>query len=763
MTRLEYLIKFRFRVFPCINNEKRPAVKGWNKVAFYNPTITGNYGVLASGHPYNGKTIVVVDLDNHSEKEESGVQFWEKNKYPSDTLTVETPSGGKHLYFLASQEQIKEIEAIGSFKLHKQIDFFWKDNHYVIGVGSVINGKEYKIINGNEPADLPECVIELLKDYNAKEEEYHIALGQEEKGEEKDNKKKKKKYFLHEYEKELIRRELDRQRFMFGENKEDEGFYYKWFNLGCSLKNLGFDVYDWMSISYDDEETQMLCAEKWETIERDENSSGKRRGMKSLVKECLPYWNDIDWRFDKLEDIAIEKALSMFKSLRKVIVGKDVYVINEKDEEETNMMNFNSCYEVYQQKKYRIDYPVKSTTKWVEDGKEKKIQTVSFKEVDAFPIFFKNAEVLKGIITKPEYPYGVVEINGNRYFNDFKKVNLIEGDGTYDLFFDHMKNNLCNGDEEAFNYLKMWVYSLLLYRRSHIALCIFGNQGCGKSIFTKILSLAFHKDYSMTINSAETFSNHFDSGWKKCWVIGIEEFSLGLEKKRGIHQKLKDLITNDECSIELKGVNLMKIENHMTFILTSNFSHITNRERGDRRFFCLHCNDNHRLDVPYFSEMFSEMRDGGMAKLVKEAEKQREEVQKFNFQNIPENEGSIQNMVESAPEMLQWLLSKIEDYIPENGVKNMPFFEQDGEILINSNSLIDLYCSDTGESKKYFTTSKISGWLKEWTGGKTENRRIMTSEGLRTLKCFCFDSIGSLKRNINANYFGDKNPLLMGD
>ena len=745
MLRSEYLLKFKFRVFPCKANEKRPAISDWRNQAKVKNTITGNYGVLASGHPYAGKTIVVVDLDNHSEKEESGVQFWEKNDFPADTFTVETPSGGKHLYYLASQEQIKEIGAIGGFKLHPQIDFFWQDNHYILGVGSVVNGKEYKVINENEPSDLPECVIGLLKGFNGfRERPMQDA--------EKPRERKKSKSRLHEYERELILRELEKQKSRFGECKEDRGFYDEWFRLACSLKNLGFDVEDFQRLSYDDEETQRECIEVWNSINREE------RGIGSLIYDgYLPEWNNIKWRFDKLEDIAIEKAINMFPNLHILEVGKDVCIIDDEHIEKSTLKDYRNTYAIYKKKQHRIDYPERTTAKFIdEDGNEKTRQTVIFKEKDAFPIFFDNSECLKGRITDPNLPYGVVEIKGKRFFNDFERVNLVEGEGTYDLFFDHLKNNVCNGDETSFNYLKMWIFSVLLYKRPKTAICLTGNQGVGKSIVGQILSMAFCPRYSTTINSTETLSNRFDFAYKRCFLCLVEEAMFSSSKYKNVWAKLKDCITSDTTSIERKGFDMEKIDNKTNWIITSNDPHIAPVEKNNRRWVVFKVNDNHRLDVEYFRKMTSALREGGMAKLVREAEAHREEVVNFNFQNIPENEASLQNMVETAPSMLQWLLSKLEEFSPEEGYDDMPFIEQDGEVLINANDLIDIYCSDTREDKRYYTSKKVSGWLKDWTGKETEKRDY---DGHKNLRCLCFRSVSDLIRSISATYFGGKNPL----
>ena len=744
MTKTEYLEKFKFRAFPCISNDKRPAIKNWRENAKVNPNILGNYGVLASGTIYNNKTIAVVDLDNHSEKEESGVAFWERNDFPSNTFTVETPSGGRHLYFLASNEQIEEMRSIGGFKLHPQIDFFWQDNHYVLGVGSSINGKFYKVINENDPAPLPVCVIDLLKTFNGFREKTKQNA-------EKPKERKKGKSRLHEYERELILRELEKQKNRFGECKEDRGFYDEWFRLACSLKNSGFDVEDFQRLSYDDEETQRKCIEVWNSINREE------KGMGSLIYDYLPDWNNIKWRFDKLEDIAIEKAINMFPNLHKLEVGRDVCLIDDEQVEKSTLKDYKNTYAVYKKKQYRIDYPEKTTAKFIdEDGNERKRQTITFKERDAFVIFYEQTETLKGRITDPNFSYGVVEIKGKRFFNDFERVNLIEGDGTYDLFFDHLKNNVCNGDETSFNYLKMWIFSVLLYKRPKTAICLTGNQGVGKSIVGQILSMAFCPRYSATINSTETLSNRFDYSYKRCFLCLVEEAMFSSSKYKNVWAKLKDCITSDTTSIERKGFDMEKIDNKTNWIITSNDPHIAPVERGNRRWVIFKVNDNHRLDRDYFKEMKEQMQEGGMAKLVREARAHREEVIDFKFEDIPENEASLQNMVETAPSMLQWLLSKLEEFSPEEGYDDMSFIEQDGEVLINANDLIDIYCSDTREDKRYYTSKKVSGWLKDWTGKETEKRDY---DGHKNLRCLCFRSISDLIRSISATYFGGKNPL----
>ena len=112
--------------------------------------------------------------------------------------------------------------------------------------------------------------------------------------------------------------------------------------------------------------------------------------------------------------------------------------------------------------------------------------------------------------------------------------------------------------------------------------------------------------------------------------------------------------------------------------------------------------------------------------------------------------------------MLQWIISKIEEFEPENGYADMPFFEEGGEILMNTNDVIEKYRSDT-KASGYLTPKTVGDNLKRWIGKGTEKRKVITEDGYKFLRCFCFKDISELIMDISINYFGDKNALVMGD
>ena len=76
------------------------------------------------------------------------------------TYTVQTPSGGWHLYYIAPTGR-----AIGNRPLGPLIDVRGggeSNGGYVIGPGSVLNGRAYEVVDGQDPQPLPAWIADLL-------------------------------------------------------------------------------------------------------------------------------------------------------------------------------------------------------------------------------------------------------------------------------------------------------------------------------------------------------------------------------------------------------------------------------------------------------------------------------------------------------------------------------------------------------------------------------------------------------------------------
>jgi hypothetical protein len=165
----------RFHVFPCLPGDKRPAVDRWehracsdpDRVVRFWPSPRHNIGIACGP-----SRLVVVDLDTHGEVPEEwrrlgGIRDgwdvlaqlceWAGQPWPC-TYSVTTPSGGAHLYFRAPEGSgIRNSAGM----LGPLVDVRAQGG-YVVGAGSVVDGKRYEVMDASEPAPLPGWLHRML-------------------------------------------------------------------------------------------------------------------------------------------------------------------------------------------------------------------------------------------------------------------------------------------------------------------------------------------------------------------------------------------------------------------------------------------------------------------------------------------------------------------------------------------------------------------------------------------------------------------------
>jgi hypothetical protein len=137
----------------------------------------GNYGIIPTGR------IIILDVDTHtqSEKVDNQVAFFSDFLHTelSNTLTVTTPSGGKHFYlrvpYSLGLEELqllpkstlrpyrKEIMTVSGREIQVDADIRTSAvNAYVVGPSSVVEDSEYFLSEGHQISLLPEQGIANL-------------------------------------------------------------------------------------------------------------------------------------------------------------------------------------------------------------------------------------------------------------------------------------------------------------------------------------------------------------------------------------------------------------------------------------------------------------------------------------------------------------------------------------------------------------------------------------------------------------------------
>jgi hypothetical protein len=159
-----------WHVFPCAPGSKRPALnQNWQDLATTDPVRIRSWWARQAyniGIACGPSGLVVVDLDISSTGATGAASLEllcraQGQRLPAGTYTVDTPSGGSHLYFTAPATPVRNSTG----RLGPLIDIR-ADGGYVVGAGSRIAGRAYACRGDFLPLalPLPGWITRLLED-----------------------------------------------------------------------------------------------------------------------------------------------------------------------------------------------------------------------------------------------------------------------------------------------------------------------------------------------------------------------------------------------------------------------------------------------------------------------------------------------------------------------------------------------------------------------------------------------------------------------
>lgn len=659
--------------------DKRPLTKNGFKDATFDfiPKAGESFGV-ATGEILDEnnkpKYLVVVDVDMKGQGETS----WDIIRYlivsdkDADTYTVRTQSGGLHYYYTV------DILAPFPATVKKNIDIKYVGG-YVIGAGSVGEKGNYEVINDTDIEPFPDKFYTFIQNaVKNKENNQDFDFGY---------------YTYNDYDKEMTIEGL-----LKNPEKWDEESYRPRFTICSSFKRLGFSFEEFLSVM--DISATGKEERDWRSSWTSTVGVAQAVDYKSLFKysKYIPE-GIIEAETTDISDLshpkniyrvnnkALKKSYKMFNNLRKVRFGGKQLVMDltlaTEDDYDYDVFRYEEGKRHYTEKKFLLDYV------GLKNNKHEIIQK------NAFDIWFENPPVSYiGLKYDAELPYGTVEVNGAKVFNDYKKPVLKDGEGTYDLFFQHIEEVVCDGNIVVADFVKKWIYHMMKYpnAKNGVALAMRGEPGTGKTTMYQILKGVFDKRFTTTINKAEDFSNRFNAKYASCYLVSLEEAVFAGTRKTGVWSILKDVLTNDKIQLEKKGVDAIDIDNHLHIMITTNHDWAAPKEEGDRRYLVLSVNDSKKGDREYFKDLYWNMENGGLKKLYDYAVNESGITENDEDWTIPETLAGTEDMLKTISKTKRGLMRLYWEYKEDrNSVKHIFEHTDSGMLVIRPANLYELY------------------------------------------------------------------------
>jgi hypothetical protein len=241
-------------------------------------------------------------------------------------------------------------------------------------------------------------------------------------------------------------------------------------------------------------------------------------------------------------------------------------------------------------------------------------------------------------------------------YNMWKGFSVAARPGDCSLLLGHIRNNICQGNEEWYNYLIQWLARLVQHPDSpgEVAVVLRGGKGTGKSFFAKQVGSLLGRHFLHISNPSHLIGN-FNSHLRDTVLLFADEaFYAGDKKHESI---LKTLITEETIQIEAKGVDVESSANFVHIIMASNNDYVVPASGDERRYFVLDVGAGSQQSWEYFNTIDKQMKSGGLEALLHMLLTM--DIKGFNVRAVPQTEALRDQKDLSLDPTQDWWLDKL--------------------------------------------------------------------------------------------------------
>lgn len=180
--------------------------------------------------------------------------------------------------------------------------------------------------------------------------------------------------------------------------------------------------------------------------------------------------------------------------------------------------------------------------------------------------------------------------------------------------YNHMKEILCDGDENLLKYLLKWVAHIFQYPGDKPPVCLifYSMQGAGKDLFFGWLGKLLSSENYIMCGNIQRFTEKFNVLYSNKLLTCFNE--LGSHEEQGkIAKFLKYLFSTEDKAVESKGHDPTMETCYARHALLTNMFNPLPIEISDRRMVCFKCNNSkckvNKENRTYFNNIVAETKD----------------------------------------------------------------------------------------------------------------------------------------------------------
>ncbi|PLW82523.1 hypothetical protein CWI75_12295 [Kineobactrum sediminis] len=202
-------------------------------------------------------------------------------------------------------------------------------------------------------------------------------------------------------------------------------------------------------------------------------------------------------------------------------------------------------------------------------------------------------------------------------YNLWRGLDVEPRSGDCSLFLEHLRVNICSGNDACYDYLLNWMAHLVQFpgKLPGVAVVMKGRQGTGKGVVALNFGRIFGNHFRH-VTSREHLLGRFNGHLQNAVLVFADEVIWGGNKEQ--EGTLKTLITEPRRQYEQKYQGVIELGNYTRVIMATNSDWAVPAGLEERRFFVLQVADTHIQDHTYFATLQQQMDTGGREALLHE-------------------------------------------------------------------------------------------------------------------------------------------------
>jgi hypothetical protein len=227
---------------------------------------------------------------------------------------------------------------------------------------------------------------------------------------------------------------------------------------------------------------------------------------------------------------------------------------------------------------------------------------------------------------------------------------------SWGLFRRHLLENVCAGDQALFDWVFAFFADIIQNPRERpgVSLVLRGPMGSGKTKVGEVFGSLFPRHYFL-VDDPRYVTGQFNAHMASCLLLQADEAVWAGDK--AAEGRLKGLITSPFQQIEAKGIDAIRLKNHVRLIMTSNEDWVVPAGKDERRFCVLDVGKAKAQDNSFFAAMDAELDAGGRAALLHAL--QAFDLKSVNLRRIPRTKALLEQKIRSFDSVDLWWFERL--------------------------------------------------------------------------------------------------------